>query len=164
MSSCNLSGGGRYEGCRGGESIRSEIEIPICSAMASIISNSTFFRPYRAWKFWDDEPRVSLADSLCPGLISFALSGLRLGSRLCLCVKNNSRGWRGSRLRLRCRGRRRRRGRVVAAVVGREFLRSGCGPFAQWLSTRLPTVPRSLMKCEEIFSRAARRRQLLLNK
>ena len=41
-----------------------------------------------------------------------------------------------------------------------KFLRSGCEPFARWLSIRLPTVPRMLMACPmtlEIRQRASSR-------
>jgi hypothetical protein len=46
-------------------------------------------------------------------------------------------------------------------VWGIKFLRSGCEPFARWLSRRLPTVPRSLMECALIFLGAANGRQVL---
>ena len=44
-------------------------------------------------------------------------------------------------------------------VWGIKFLRSGCEPFARWLSRRLPTVPRMLMECGGNFSKKGRGRQ-----
>lgn len=38
-------------------------------------------------------------------------------------------------------------------VWGKKFLRSGREPFARWLSIRLPTVPRMLMKFGQKFSK-----------